>query len=103
VVAAALGLLVVDTEDQRLQWAGPGGVIGYESPHGGPLLQPALDGLKAEARATPEGRNPGWELAGGEDGFSSRGLTGVFTTKDERVEIRRVVQPQPEVRRYRAE
>ena len=76
VVAAALGLLVFDTEDQRLQWAGPGGVIGYESPHGGPLLQPALDDLKAEARATPEARTPGWELAGGEDGFSSRGLTG---------------------------
>src|SRR5262245_24971905 len=27
----------------------------------------------------------------------------VFTTKDERVEIRRVVQPQPAIRRYRAE
>jgi hypothetical protein len=40
-VAVALGLLVFDTEDQRLSWAGPGGVIGYESPHGGALLQPA--------------------------------------------------------------
>jgi hypothetical protein len=74
-VAVALGLLVFDTEDQRLAWAGPGGVIGYESPHGGPLLQPALDDLQAEARASSEARNPGWELTGGENGFSSRGLT----------------------------
>jgi hypothetical protein len=73
--AVALALLVFDTEDQRLSWAGPGGVIGYESPHGGPLLQPALDELHAEARASSEARNPGWELIGGEDGFSSRGLT----------------------------
>jgi len=72
-VAVALGLLLFDTEDQRLSWAGPG-VVGYESPHGGPLLQPALDELKAEARASPEARNPGWELAG-EHAFSSRGLT----------------------------
>ena len=49
-------------------------VIAYESPHGGPLLQPALDDLKAEARASPEARNPGWTL-GGEHNFSSRGLT----------------------------
>jgi len=76
VVAAALGLLVFDTEDKRLQWAGVGGVIGYESPHGGPLLQPALDDLKAAARASPEAREPAWELTGGEDGYSSRGLTG---------------------------
>jgi hypothetical protein len=74
VVAVALGLLVFDTEDQRLQWAGRGGAIGYESPHGGPLLQPPLDDLKAEARASPEARNPGWELIGDEHGFSSRGL-----------------------------
>jgi hypothetical protein len=59
VIALALALLV-DTEDKRLQWAGPGGVIGYESPHGGPLLQPAFDDLKAEARTSPEARNPGW-------------------------------------------
>jgi len=75
VVAVALALLVFDTEDQRLSWAGTGGVIGYESPHGGPLLQPAVDDLKAQARASPEARNRGWELTGGEDGFSSRGLT----------------------------
>jgi hypothetical protein len=74
VVAMALGALVFDTEDQRLQWAGRGGVIGYESPHGGPLLQPPLDDLKAEARASPEARDPGWTLLGGEYGFSSRGL-----------------------------
>ena len=73
-VAVALALLVFDTEDQRLSWAGPG-VVGYESPHGGPLLQPALDELQAEARASSEARNPGWKLTGGEHGFSSRGLT----------------------------
>jgi hypothetical protein len=67
---------VFDTEDKRLQWAGARGVIGYESPHGGPLLQPPLDDLKATARASPEARNPGWELSGGVDGYSSRGLTG---------------------------
>lgn len=74
VVAAALALLVFDTEDQRLYWAGSRGVIGYESPQGGALLQPALDDLKTEARSSPEARNPGWEL-GGENYFSSRGLT----------------------------
>jgi hypothetical protein len=74
-VAVALGLLVFDTEDQRLSWAESRGVVAYESPHGGPLLQPALDELKAEARASPEARNPGWTLTGGEHGFSSRGLT----------------------------
>jgi hypothetical protein len=74
-VAVGLGLLVFDTEDQRLSWAGSGGVVGYESPHGGPLLQPALDELKAEARASSEARNPGWTLTGGVHGFSSRGLT----------------------------
>jgi hypothetical protein len=73
-VAVALGLLVFDMEDKRLFWAGPGGVVGYESPHGGPLLQPALDELKAEARASPEAGNPGWQLSG-EHYFSSRGLT----------------------------
>jgi hypothetical protein len=73
-LAAALGVLVFDTEDKRLFWAGDGGVIGYESPHGGPLLQPPLDDLKADARASPEARDPGWELGGGEHGFSSRGL-----------------------------
>src|SRR6187551_1436853 len=40
-----------------------------------PLLQPALDDLKAQARASSEARDPSWELSGGEDGFSSRGLT----------------------------
>lgn len=57
-VAVALALLVFDTEDQRLRWAGPGGVIGYESPHGGALLQPALDELQAEARASSEAPQP---------------------------------------------
>lgn len=75
VVTVALALLVFDTEDQRLEWTGHAGVVGYESPHGGPLLQPALDELQAEARASREASRPGWELTGGEDGFSSRGLT----------------------------
>ena len=74
-VAVALALLVFDTEDQRIDWAGHAGVVGYESPHGGPLLQPVLDELQAEARASPEAHRQGWELTGGEDGFSSRGLT----------------------------
>jgi hypothetical protein len=73
-VAVAIALLVFDTEDQRLYWAGRAGVVAYESPHGGPLLQPALDELKAEARSSREAQRPGWELTGGENGFSSRGL-----------------------------
>src|SRR5215203_5705957 len=56
-VAVALALLVFDTEDQRLYGAGRAGVVGYESPHGGPLLQPALDDLKADARASSEARS----------------------------------------------
>ena len=48
--AAALAFVVFDTEDQRLYWAGSSGVIGYESPHGGPLLQPALDDLMEQDR-----------------------------------------------------
>ena len=73
VLAVGLGVLAYDTAD-RLDWAGPGGVIGYEEPAGGPLLQDAIDDLKDEARASPEAREPGWELLGGEHGFSSRGL-----------------------------
>jgi hypothetical protein len=74
VVALGLALLVFDTEDQRLQWAGSGGVIGYESDHGGPLLTPGLDDLHEAAAASPEAQRPGWELLGGEHGYSSRGL-----------------------------
>jgi hypothetical protein len=51
-------------------------VVGYESPHGGPLLQPALDDLKADARGSPEARDPGWTLTGGEDGYAGRSLRG---------------------------
>ena len=76
VVAVALLLLVFDMEDNdRLMWPGSGGVIGYESPNGGPLLQPTLDDLKAEARSSPEAREPGWSL-GGEDYYAGRGLGG---------------------------
>jgi hypothetical protein len=74
VVALGLALLVFDTEDQRLQWVEEGGVVGYESDNGGPLLGPGLDDLHAEAEASPEAQRPGWELVGGEHGFSSRGL-----------------------------
>jgi hypothetical protein len=74
VVACGLGVLVLDT-DERTQWAGPGGVIGYEEPNGGLILQPAVDDLQARARRSPEAREPGWELAG-ENAYSSRGLTG---------------------------
>ena len=73
VLATALGVLVFDMEDRRLYWAGDRGVVGYDEPTGGPLLQPALDDLKAEARSSPEAREPGWALSG-ENYFSSRGL-----------------------------
>jgi hypothetical protein len=76
VVAVALALLVFDLEDRRLEGWSDSGVIGYESPHGGPLLQPALDELNADARASSEARQPGWTLLGGEHGFRARGLEG---------------------------
>ena len=73
-VAMSLVVLVFDMEDNdRLQWPGRAGVIGYESPNGGPLLQPVLDDLKAEAQRSPEARNPGWTLSG-EDYYAGRGL-----------------------------
>jgi hypothetical protein len=73
-IACALGVLVLDTED-RTQWAGPGGVIGYESPNGGLVLQPAVDDLQDQARRSPEAQEPGWELLA-ENGYSSRALGG---------------------------
>jgi hypothetical protein len=75
--ALAVGLLALAIDTQgRLDWAEGAGVIGYESPHGGPLLQPALDDLKADARRSPEARDPGWTLTGGEDGYAGRSLRG---------------------------
>src|SRR5262245_6865611 len=74
VVAASLALLVYDTEDQRLGWVEEGGVVGYESDNGGPLLGPGLDDLHAMAQASPEAQRPGWALGGGEHGYASRGL-----------------------------
>ena len=74
VVACALGVLVLDTEDNT-QWAGPGGVVGYEEPHGGLILQPAVDDLQDRARRSPEAQEPGWELLA-ENGYSSRALGG---------------------------
>jgi hypothetical protein len=73
-LACGLGVLVLDTED-RLQWVSEGGVVGYEGPSGGPLLQPAVDDLQARARRSPEAREWGWELLA-EHGFASRGLGG---------------------------
>ena len=73
-VACGLGVLVLNTED-RLMWVSEGGVVGYEEPSGGPLLQPAVDDLKARARSSPEAQQPGWELIA-ENGFASRGLRG---------------------------
>jgi hypothetical protein len=74
-LAVALLALAIDTQG-RLDWADGAGVIGYESPHGGPLLQPALDELKADARRSPEARDPSWTLTGGEHGYAGRGLRG---------------------------
>jgi hypothetical protein len=73
---ALLSLRAVLDVDDRLGWPGSGGVIGYEEPKGGPLLQPAIDELKADARRSPEAGEPGWTLSGGEDGFRARGLDG---------------------------
>ena len=73
-ISAGLTLGAIDT-DGRLEWPGDAGTIGYESPHGGLLLQPALDDLKAEARSSPEARDPSWQLSG-EDSYAARGLLG---------------------------
>jgi hypothetical protein len=71
-LAVVLGLFVLWSSEQ-IVWT-DGGVIGYESPQ--LLVQPALDELQDEARRSPEARNPGWELSGGEHGYAARGLAG---------------------------
>ena len=48
---ALLSLRAALDVDDRLGWPGSGGVIGYEEPNGGPLLQPAY--RRAEGRCTP--------------------------------------------------
>jgi hypothetical protein len=76
-VACAVALLSLGAAlniDDRLGWVELGGVVGYEEPHGGRLLQPAIDELKADARRSPEAQEPGWELVGGKYGYRSRGL-----------------------------
>ncbi len=73
---ALLSLRAVLDVDDRLGWPGSGGVIGHEEPNGGPLLQPAIDELKADARRSPEANEPGWTLLGGEHGYRARGLDG---------------------------
>jgi hypothetical protein len=80
--AAAFGLalvfllLVFDTEDRRLGWPGPHGVIGHEESSAGPLLDRPFDELKRAARRSPEGAEPGWTLSGGEHGYAARGQLG---------------------------
>jgi hypothetical protein len=73
--ALLLAVIVFDTEDRRLGWTGPHGVMGYEKPNGGPLLQSAVDDLQAHAKRAPEARDPGWTLSG-EDSYAARGLYG---------------------------
>ena len=76
-VACAVALLSLGAAlniDDRLGWVESEGVVGYEEPHGGRLLQPAIDELKADARRSPEAQEPGWELLGGEHGYRARGL-----------------------------
>lgn len=74
-LASLLAAIVFDTEDKRLTWTGPHGVVGYEQPNGGPLLQQAIDDLHADAEQTPEARNPGWTLSG-DNAYAARGLYG---------------------------
>jgi hypothetical protein len=74
-VSVGLGLLVLDMEE-RLGWPGRQGVIGYESDRDGPLLGPALDELRAAARARRTLATPGWTLLGDEYGYAARGLAG---------------------------
>jgi hypothetical protein len=74
-LALLLAAIVFDTEDKRLGWTGSHGVVGYEQPNGGPLLQQAIDDLHADAEQTPEARNPGWTLSG-DNAYAARGLYG---------------------------
>jgi hypothetical protein len=76
VVALGLLVLVFDTEDHRLGWPGPHGVIGHEEKTAGPLLARGLDDLKRDAGASREAAEPGWTLSGGEHGYAARGLSG---------------------------
>ncbi len=71
---ALLSVRAVLSVNDAVVWAEGNGVIAYEEPNGGLLLQPAIDELKADARRSPEAREPGWELLGGEHGYRARGL-----------------------------
>ena len=73
---ALLSLRAVLSVNDAVVWSEANGVIGYEQPNGGRLLQPAIDELKADARRSPEARQPGWALLGGEHGYRARGLVG---------------------------
>jgi hypothetical protein len=73
VVALGLASLVIDVGDRLLS----SDVIGYAERGAGPLLQPALDELEADARRSPEARDPSWTVFSSEDDYDySRGLAG---------------------------
>ena len=61
---ALLSLRAVLDVDDRLGWPGSGGVIGYEEPKGGPLLQPAIDELKGRCTPVPGSRCAGLDTVG---------------------------------------
>ena len=72
-IALGLAWLLVHTYEQL---GGDGsGVLGYDEAGGEPLLEPALEDLRADARQTPEAREPTWALLG-ENTYAARGLTG---------------------------
>jgi hypothetical protein len=73
VVALGLAWFAIDTYDRLLS----SDVIGYAERGAGPLLQPGLDELEADARQSPEARDPSWTVFGSEDDYDySRGLAG---------------------------
>ena len=73
VVALGVAWLAIDTYDRLLS----ADVIGYTERGAGPLLQPGLDELEADARQSPEARDPTWTVFGSEDDYDySRGLAG---------------------------
>jgi hypothetical protein len=74
-LALVLLLLVFDTEDRRLEWPGPHGVVLHEEATAGPLLGDAFEELKRRARRSPEASQASWTLSGGEHGYAARGLS----------------------------
>lgn len=73
VVALGLAWLAIDTYDRLVS----SDVIGYTERGAGPLLQPGLDELEADARRSPEARDPSWTVLGSEDDYDYvSGLAG---------------------------